>query len=381
MKSEQLRGIMVFLFRFRFRMLRKLTIFRDSILFLRIWERKMETLVTASLFFILSFFINILIMMGFENADFGESFWFTMVTVSTVGYGDMYPQSFWGRLFVIYFILVGITTFTIVIGELVNLGNRRSEQRRKGMEAFRGRKHIIAICPEGSDSQFIGGVCNGLKERMKDELVLVIVSPVWQELPSELSDFGAHFIFGSLESSSTYEEKANIHGAASLFVFPGSAGDLYTANLGQNLKRLNYRVRRIAFATKRSRFLDAYDEIIVPAEVSSALAAESIVGYGGRIVDDLLHPETGSSILSVPASLFANMTYGYMRTFFLGLEETVTVLGYTRSGMVSNNPRSETVLRESDSLNLIVEKGFEWVKCQTEIEKLMKKKAKGATHE
>ncbi|MFC1851627.1 hypothetical protein ACFL27_15665, partial [candidate division CSSED10-310 bacterium] len=182
--------------------------------------------------------------------------------------------------------------------------------------------------------------------------------------------------FGSLELSDTFEVKANIHAAACVFVFPGIGGDLYTANLGHNLKRLNFRVRRIAFANQRSKFFEAYDEIIVPAEVSSALAAESIVGLGGRIVDDLLHPELGSSIFSIPSDLFRNMTFDDVRTLILSLSDTVTILGFTRRGRVHNNPKGETILEESDLLNLIVEKGFDWEKSRIEIKRFIKKRVK-----
>ncbi len=51
-----------------------------------------------------------------EGWDFFDSFYTTMITLSTVGYGDFYPQSKVGRLFTIALIIFGVGTMLYSVG-------------------------------------------------------------------------------------------------------------------------------------------------------------------------------------------------------------------------------------------------------------------------
>ncbi|MCE0557426.1 potassium channel family protein [Motilimonas sp. E26] len=46
----------------------------------------------------------------------GDAFWWTVVTVSTVGYGDHYPVTEWGRTVAMGLIVCGVGTFAAVTG-------------------------------------------------------------------------------------------------------------------------------------------------------------------------------------------------------------------------------------------------------------------------
>lgn len=43
-----------------------------------------------------------------------DSFWWTVVTLTTVGYGDIYPVTTGGRILAIFLMLGGIATFSAV---------------------------------------------------------------------------------------------------------------------------------------------------------------------------------------------------------------------------------------------------------------------------
>jgi len=47
-----------------------------------------------------------------------ESFWWSIVTFSTVGYGDIYPATFTGKIFGVLAILSGLALFGLYIGQL-----------------------------------------------------------------------------------------------------------------------------------------------------------------------------------------------------------------------------------------------------------------------
>ncbi len=47
-----------------------------------------------------------------------DSFWWTIVTITTVGYGDIYPVTTGGRILAILLMLGGITTFSAVTASI-----------------------------------------------------------------------------------------------------------------------------------------------------------------------------------------------------------------------------------------------------------------------
>lgn len=64
--------------------------------------------------------------------DFGwvDSFYFTIITLTTVGYGDVSPQTTAGKLFTAFFVLVGVGLVVVFVSEVASrlVANRNSEE-------------------------------------------------------------------------------------------------------------------------------------------------------------------------------------------------------------------------------------------------------------
>lgn len=56
-----------------------------------------------------------------QYISYWECVYFLIVTMSTVGYGDIYCQTVLGRSFIVLFILVGLAVFASCIPEIVDL--------------------------------------------------------------------------------------------------------------------------------------------------------------------------------------------------------------------------------------------------------------------
>lgn len=62
-----------------------------------------------------------------EQVPVGDAFYFTIVTVTTVGYGDLTPKTPSGKVLAIFLIVMGVGTFLGVIGNAVELMLARRE--------------------------------------------------------------------------------------------------------------------------------------------------------------------------------------------------------------------------------------------------------------
>lgn len=57
-----------------------------------------------------------------------DAAFFAVVTISTVGYGDLVPQTLAGRLFCMFYILLGLGVFVAAAGAVAAAVIRRSEE-------------------------------------------------------------------------------------------------------------------------------------------------------------------------------------------------------------------------------------------------------------
>ncbi|XP_038047113.1 calcium-activated potassium channel slowpoke-like isoform X2 [Patiria miniata] len=83
----------------------------------------------------------------FQNSQpltYGQCIYITVVTMSTVGYGDLTPQTTCGTIFIIFFILGVLAIFASALPEIVEIVGQGSKY--SGVyEPVKGKKHIV-VC-------------------------------------------------------------------------------------------------------------------------------------------------------------------------------------------------------------------------------------------
>nr|WP_320048345.1 potassium channel family protein [uncultured Desulfuromonas sp.] len=84
------------------------------------------------LLFIAVICLSTLCFMFTEHLSFSDALYFSIVTMSSVGYGDILPKTEQGRLFAMVFIILGAVTFLSLIGRATELMlNRRDEESKR----------------------------------------------------------------------------------------------------------------------------------------------------------------------------------------------------------------------------------------------------------
>ena len=77
--------------------------------------------------------------------NYSNAIWYSLVTLTTVGYGDIFPATIWGRYISLIFILTSIGIFGILIGQLTTLMTTIKENKKLGYSGTNFTNHAVII--------------------------------------------------------------------------------------------------------------------------------------------------------------------------------------------------------------------------------------------
>lgn len=102
----------------------------------------------------------------------GETFWWWVVTITGVGYGDIYPITGEGKMLGTFVILTSLVMFAIVISEVAGLIKLTYERHERGVIRINYKGHIVIY----GYSSLTAGIIKMLRSHFGKDQKIVLIS-------------------------------------------------------------------------------------------------------------------------------------------------------------------------------------------------------------
>lgn len=267
--------------------------------------RSWTLVIVTSIFYLASsFIIYFLEPDNFENPFNG--FWWVMTTVTTVGYGDLSPETVLGKLYGMLLYLFGIGLIGIIIGKIVDSFSLYRTLKVEGKLKYKGNNHHIMVGWSQRSKMTIEELL--LSKHITNDIVLI---DQLQETPFEHERF--HFIQGD-PTETDILQKANVLESKSVSIFsPQNVDDeissdgksLLVASFIENFGIENgkniYTIVEIAKEKHINIFKNInIDEFILSNEAFPSLMAKSMIHKGSsQLFMQLLSKKYGDDLWEV----------------------------------------------------------------------------------
>ena len=302
--------------------------------FSRLFELLTSKLVIASLITILVFTVLMLIIFLSEqktnsaiNTLF-DAIWYTLVTITTVGYGDITPRSILGRTSAMILLLAGVALFGALSGKFASFLFDRQQKKDRGLLKMNKIKNHFLICGwKPNFERILEGILLANPEIPPEKIILLNNSSQneMEKIKADSRFKNINYIHGDFTDEDTLL-KSQIKTAERTLIladnsenFSSLETDSRTVLAVITIKNLNPKIYCVAeiIDSKFEKHLSLAhcDEIILSADYGQNLLIQASSGKGmSHILRELISEESDSGILicDIPQKFVGN-NYGEFR--------------------------------------------------------------------
>ncbi|WP_066175959.1 potassium channel family protein [Bacillus marinisedimentorum] len=284
-----------------------------------------------------------------EDVSLFDALWMTMITVLTVGYGDIIPMTAAGKIFTMLIIPVSIGLVTYTLGSLVVImieGIFSDTVRRKRMERVIGKqKNHIIICGYGRVGEQVAAQ---LGNEAVSSVIIDKDGRSLEEMPNDVL-----FIEGDATEDETLIAAGIERAAGLVAALPDDADNVF---ISLTAKGINPNIQVVARAEKlesEAKLKRAgADKVINPSNIGGRRMAMSIIKpISVEYVDTVLEePNESFSIEEVVIGRHSMLQGKTIQSAKIREAFGVTIAAIKRGDRLISNPLASEQLSEGDLL-------------------------------
>lgn len=312
---------------------------------------------------------------GSKIQSFQDGMWYLLETLTTVGYGDTLPVTYWGRMIGFVFLLSSFGVYGFIIGQISNFMSTLKEQRDLGLNGTDFEGHVIMIGWNDFGQSVIShliGAGRKVAVITKDRASIDIIREYYgDQVYTLFSDYNNFDLL----------EKAQIKKASIVFINLNDDTEklVYIINIKKHYSNLNY-VVTLDNGNLKSTFHNAgVTYAISKNEISSKLLASYIyepdVALFSEEIIAFAHEEDEYDMKQFYVANDNPLKGMYYETAFFDLKKqcNVVLIGIVKEKdgqrKLIKNPESDVTIEPGDYLlTLMNKKGQEKLKRVFHIE-------------
>jgi voltage-gated potassium channel len=293
----------------------------------------------------------------FESMPPAQALWWSLVTITTVGYGDIAPVTAGGRVVGAITMLAGIGVLGVLTASIASLMISTKWEGLRGMRAVDCHHHLV-LCGWNYKAREILDELRS--DRGEPDIPVVLIADL-SEKPVDLPKF--LFVRGEVNHSTM--EQANMSTALAVIVLGDEHIDAFLRDARTILTTLTIKtvyphlytcVELVDPKNVSHCQLARADEIIVSAALTSNLLVRAALDHGvTRVVSELLSTEGHELYLTpVPQQAIGHTFLDTLQQ--IKRDHNVLIVAVQSSdGKIWTNPDSTYALQPNDHLYVIAE--------------------------
>ncbi len=288
----------------------------------------------------------------------GDAIWWSFVTVTTVGYGDLYPQSVGGRIVGVVVMIFGIGFLGMFTATIASIFVERKMRQDRGLKALKGLKNHILLCGWNYTADEVISEIHA-----DDETKDIVIVANLDENPLD----AAHVDFVRGDPADMDRLKMACFDTASVAIVLHDESSAGNGRDGQGVLTVLaikherpeiYVCVQILDEDNVEHCLRAgADEVVVTGGLTAKLLGQATLDHGvTRIVSELLSNKYGNQFYKIECpDEYVGSTFSSVLAAFKNDHDGI-IMGIEKVDGLLTNPGSNVVLDKDDYLVLIAEK-------------------------
>ena len=292
-----------------------------------------------------------------DGLTLGDSFWYSVVSITTIGYGDFSAETLGARIgTAVFIIVIGLAAFTTSVGLLIDWIVDIRHKERTGMGRVGVRDHLVIVNfpNESRVRQIIEEFTRDSQYRDRE---IVVVTDQVETLPFAIPNVS--FVRGSVLEQETYQ-RANVSKALQAIVLSSSyddpRSDSLVASISFVIEHMNPHITIIAecLDPNHAVLFDVTKRVslVYTTQVANNLLVQEAQDPGVNLLTQAITSnvtEIEETLASTTLETAPAQPMSYTQVAKLLLDHGVNLVGVVRGGAVNVGFEGLT-LADKDSL-------------------------------